>query len=156
MNKPEFRFIKRQVSGQSLFEVVLALAVVTLIMVGIVILAANSIRNSTFSKNKTLASKYAQEAIEWVRKERDDNNSLFITHVSVPNYCFSTLDWSNVGYCSSGEVIAGTLFQRQGDFSVSSVSGKNIVEALIVVSWSDSQGQHEVRTTTNFSDVREK
>lgn len=143
-------------AGQSLFEVVLALAVVTLITVGIIILTTDSIKNSSFSKNKTLASRFAQEAIEWIRKERDKNFSTFLGHAAIPTYCFDTLTWSNIGPCSSSEKISGTILTREVDFTTYTVSGKNIVEALVVVSWSDSKGYHESRSSTNFNDLREK
>ena len=56
--------------GQSLFEVVFAVAVSALIITAIVILAGNAVSNSTFSRNKALAGRFVQEAIEWLRKER--------------------------------------------------------------------------------------
>ena len=143
--------------GQSLFEVVIALGVVTLITVGIVILTINSIRNSTFSKNKTLASKYAQEAIEWVRGEREKNSSEFLDNVVYGGgvYCLDDLSWTNVGVCVD-EYIAGTNLTREVLFTTSLLSGKNITEAQVVVSWDDSQGYHEARSTTSFADSREQ
>lgn len=142
--------------GQSLFEVVLALGVVTLITVGIIILATDSIKNSSFSKNKTLASRFTQEAIEWVRNERDKNFSSFINRAIIPKYCFDTLSWSNVGPCSGSEQIPDTILTREVDLSTYTVSGKSIIEVLVVVSWNDSKGYHETRSSTNFSDIREK
>lgn len=141
--------------GQSLFEVVVALGVVTLITVGIIILATNSIRNSTFSKNKTLSSRYAQEAIEWMRAERDKDSSGFLGNVIVPRYCLDDLHWTNVGVCVD-EYIAGTNLTREVLFTTSLLSGKNITEVQVVVFWSDSQGYHEVRSTTSFADLREQ
>lgn len=142
--------------GQSLFEVVMALAVVTLITVGIVILATNSIKNSTFSRNKTLSAKYAQEAIEWMRAERDKDISEFLNNVVIPVYCLDSLSWSNVDVCSSGEVISNTNLTREASFTTSLISGKNIIEAQVTVFWNDSQGYHEVRSTTSFADTREQ
>jgi len=45
--------------GQSLFEVVVALAISALIIITLVSVVGNSIKNATFSKNKTLAANYA-------------------------------------------------------------------------------------------------
>jgi len=42
-------------SGQSLFELVVAIAISALIIVAMVSLAVNSIQNSNFAKNKALA-----------------------------------------------------------------------------------------------------
>lgn len=57
-------------NGQSLFEVMFALSVAAMILVAVVALVATSIRNSTFSKNKALANKYASELSEWLKKEK--------------------------------------------------------------------------------------
>ena len=144
-------------SGQSLFEIILALAITTLIIVALVALTATSIRNTTFSKNKTLASRYSQEATEWLRGERDADFSAFETRALTPLYCFPSLSWSaaSIGACSSGQEIANTPFRREISFSSSLVNGKTLIQASVRVYWSDAQGLHEVRSVTNFSDWRQ-
>lgn len=144
-------------SGQSLFEIILALAITTLIIVALVALTATSIRNTTFSKNKTLASRYSQEATEWLRGERDTDFSAFETRVLTPLYCFPSLSWGSatIGACTSGQEIANTPFRREISFSSSLVNGKTLIQASVRVYWSDAQGLHEVRNVTNFSDWRE-
>lgn len=143
-------------SGQSLFEVVVALAISALVIVALVSLVSNSIRNANFSRNKSEASNYAQEASEWLRGQRDSDVTLFVTNTLTPNWCFANLNWNASGNCSSGSVIPGTIFKRSGSFSTSVENGKNIVKATILVSWTDSQGTHNVESVTNFSDWRER
>ncbi len=142
--------------GQSLFEVVVALGISALIIVGLVSLVSNSIRNSTFSKNKTVAARYSQELVEWLRGQRDNEIATFETNVQTPVWCFSTLAWSNIGTCLVGEEIAGTPFKREASFSSTTVNGKTLVQADVVVYWEDAQGQHEVRNVTNFADWRQR
>ena len=144
-------------SGQSLFEIILSLAIITLIIVAIVALTATSIRNTTFSKNKTLASRYSQEATEWLRGERDTDFNAFETRTLTPLYCFPSLSWSSasIGACTSGQEIANTPFRREISFSNSLVNGKTLIQASVRVYWSDAQGLHEVRSVTNFSDWRQ-
>jgi hypothetical protein len=145
-------------SGQSLFEIVLALAITTLIIVAIVALTATSIRNTTFSKNKTLASRYSQEATEWLRGERDTDFDAFKTRaLNSTLYCLPSLSWSPeiIGACGSGQEIANTPFRREISFSTTSVACGDLIEAGVKVYWTDSQGIHEVRSVTCFSDWRE-
>lgn len=144
-------------SGQSLFEIVLALAITTLIIISIVSLTSTSIRNTTFSKSKTLASRYAQEATEWLRGERDTDFSAFETRTLTPLYCLPSLTWSSatIGACTSGQEIANTPFRREVAFTSSVINGKTLIQVSIRVYWSDAQGLHEVRSVTNFSDWRE-
>lgn len=144
-------------AGQSLFEIMLSLAITTLIIVAIVALTSTSIRNTTFSKNKTLASRYSQEATEWLRGERDTDFGVFKTRALTPLHCLPALSWSSatIGACTSGQEIVNTPFRREISFSSSVVNGKTLIQTGVRVYWSDAQGLHEVRSVTNFSDWRD-
>lgn len=63
----------KQTKGQSLVEVIVAVFVISIVLVTLVSSVTYSLRNSNYSKNKSLASKYAQEGLDAVRsiKERD-------------------------------------------------------------------------------------
>ncbi len=141
---------KRYEKGQSLFEMVLAIAIMTMIIVAVVILASNAIRNSTFSKNKTLSSRYSQEAIEWLRGERDTNWTDFYEYALQGDFCLQTLGW-DPGACGNLQVIPGTSIVRGMTLSV---NGATQVEAEVKVYWEDSQGIHETKTVTSFTDWR--
>ena len=59
--------------GQSLVEVVIALGIAVIIVIAFTNATIASVRNSQFSKNQNLATKYAQETLEVVRAVRDQN-----------------------------------------------------------------------------------
>jgi Tfp pilus assembly protein PilV len=63
--------------GQSLIEILVALAIVVIVILALVGVTTVSIRNATFAKNRALATKYAQEWMEETRKERDENINFF-------------------------------------------------------------------------------
>lgn len=140
--------------GQSLFEVVIALAVITIILVSLVTLATLSIRNTSYSANRTLATRLTQQTIEWLRGERDADWNAFVSHTSIPIWCLSSLAWdpSFQGNCGStnGSRVAGTIQKREVYFT----SGVNSVQALVRVYWADAQGDHESRTSTDFTNWR--
>jgi Tfp pilus assembly protein PilV len=142
--------------GQSLFEVVVSLAISALIIVAVVSLVSNSIRNATFSKNKTLAAKYAQEATEWLRGQRDSNIEVFSNYVLTPKWCLKTLSWTINGSCGTNDVITNTAFLREANFTTTLAGGKDFIQADVVVFWNDSQGYHEVRSATSFADWRNR
>jgi len=147
----------KYLKGQSLFEVVLAIAVVTLITVGIIILATNSIRNSTYSKNKTLASKYAQEGVEWLRDQRAVDPNNFFLKAAAPSYCINILEWNYPGQCdyADEDFISETTLAREVHFStIVLANGDGAYNAKVIVYWSDSQGKHEVSTETTFGEIR--
>ena len=154
-------------TGQSLFEVVVALSICALVIVVLVSLATSSIRTSTYSKNNSLATAYAGEAIEWLRGQRDTDMTTFRTKawalITSPGGCFNTFPttfatWptSSPVTCPSPTTIAGTSFVRRILFKPTFVSGKNLMEADVTVTWTDSQGEHTVTSATVFSDWRER
>lgn len=147
--------------GQSMFEVLVAIFIITLITVGVVVVSTTSVANSTFSRNSTLAGRYAQEAIEWLRDEEATNTTLFKTRITQSRYCLDSLSWSNLGACSTNELVndstgADSVFGREVVLTTSVINTKNIIQAVVRVYWTDSKGTHEVSSATNFSDIREK
>jgi Tfp pilus assembly protein PilV len=147
--------MKKFLHGQSLFEVVLALGLATLIIVAIVSLATNSIRNTSFSRDKTLSTRYAQEATEWLRGQRDEDWDTFSANVifcPAPPYtqCLDTLSWGDCGACASDELI-DDRFKREVSFADITADS---VSMEVTVYWSDSQGLHEVRNGTTLTDWR--
>lgn len=140
--------------GQSMFELLVAVFIIALTLTAIVSLVTTSISNTTFSKDKTLAAKYTQEAVEWFREQRDSNWGTFKARSSPSgsNYCLNTLAW-NMGSCSGTDFIADTNLVRQATL-ITSAADPNSIEVRVVTSWSDQSGQHESRVTTFLTNWR--
>lgn len=132
--------------GQSLFEVVVAVGLSALILAGVVSLSAGSVRTSSFSQNNAQATKLAQEAMEWLRSQRDAGWASFRDdHSGTSNLCLSPIGWG--GSCP----IPGTIFNRSVTLSV---LDSDRVDAIVIVTWKDAQGTHEVKTQTRFTSWR--
>lgn len=143
--------------GQSLFEVVVALAISTLVIIAVVSLAALSIRNTDFSKNKTLASKYAQDATEWLRGQRDADFDAFASNTVTNAWCLRTLSFTQSGVCNSSSKIDETVFFREVTFTNGlTPEGETVIEARVRVYWVDAQGSHEVINSTDYTDWRQR
>lgn len=145
--------------GQSLFELVVAIAISALIIVAIVSLTTNSIQISNFSKNKALAATYAQQATEWLRGQRDGDPTTFFAKATTPAWCLQNLVLTTPAANPSTDCtgkITGTIFNRWVTFTENVQGGKMVVEADVVVSWTDSQGVHEVINATNLADLRQR
>jgi len=146
----------RNEKGQSLFEVVFTLAIAALIITAVVSLATTSIRNSTFARNKSQATRLAQESTEWLREERDKDWVEFANRASSgagTSWCLKILSWPGAAGTCGGEdfVTATSIFIRETTLIL--VSSSNI-QASIVVSWRDALGLHEVRQVTSYTDWR--
>ena len=146
--------------GQSLFEVVVAVGVIALIMVGVVTLSTRSIRNSRFARDESLATKHAQELLEWLRNERDNSWSGLTSKIAAPNWglwCLPDLSWTSsvAGVCNDPGYwvnIPGTFYKREIQMDLP--SPERIDVTVWVYWWENELGQevyHEGRSDTSFT-----
>lgn len=158
----------RKSSGQTLVEMVVAVGMVSLVLVAIVSGIAISIRNSRFSKNKALATRYAQEGVEKFRFYRDEYGwePFFEAMQSGgENYCFAdfpnslevVLDPEEAysGSCTSETINDDEVYTRYAQVSVNTLPS-NWVDVVIGVSWYEGAVPHSVELTTRFNDWTRK
>ena len=145
--------MKKNILGQSLFEVVLALGLVALIITAVVAVASLSIGNISFSKSQTTASRYIEGTLEWLRSERNQSWEVFSSQAATTTWCIPELSWTEakVGYCQTGDVVSDTVLKREIDFA--SISPTEI-QVLVRVYWQDKGGYHEASSVTSFTDQR--
>ncbi len=138
----------KNIKGQSLFELVVVVAVVSFFLLALVGAVSRSIATSAFSRQKSLANRYTQEAMEWIRRERDLDWTAFYSRASGGGalYCVNELAFDS-GSCSGK--ISGTSFSRE--VTLTSV-GADRVEVSIVVYWSGPTGRHETKADMILTD----
>lgn len=166
--------------GQSIYELVIVVGVVSLIMLTLVTMSMLAVRNADFAKNKNLASQYTQEISEWLRGQRDSGWLAFISSISgcsgaqhircmYSSPPVSPGSWTERCGTCGGTVIAGT-FTRQVTFICKAASAPpgnpvgvaqascnptntaiNTVDAVITINWTDSQGVHTTTNTATYS-----
>lgn len=132
--------------GQSLFEVLFAVGISALILISVISLSTQSVRTGDFSKNNASATKYAQEAIEWVRQQRDILGWDAIRSGVGPERAFGVLDLSG-----SENPIPGTIFDRY--LTIYGI-GTDTVLVEVKVRWADGAGTHEVKNSTKLTNWR--
>ncbi|HUV43036.1 MAG TPA: hypothetical protein VMY36_04020 [Patescibacteria group bacterium] len=118
--------MKKQESGQSLIEVLAAIAVTVLVILALVTATTISVRNMTFASKQSLATQYAREAIEEVRAFRDSDPDSFFA-----------------GSCPSFEEIEG--------FTRTVTCESNVVDrvrVIVTVTWVDAKGTHKSNLET--------
>lgn len=138
--------------GQSLLEVVFSIVISALVISGIVSLASVAVRNSSFARNKTLATRHVQETSEWIRQRRDEEAwSVFSSRNG--EFCLNDLPltgWPAIGNCGT-ETINDEIFKRE---IVLTPTG-NVVEVVITVYWSDAKGNHDVNSRVRLTNWQE-
>lgn len=141
--------IKRKILGQSIFEVVLAVGVVSVVLIGVVSLVSLVQRNTTAARNRSEATKLLIEAQEWLRRERDTDWSNFYSRSGTSTWCLNSLGWSNSGACGGNEYVPNKPFLREVRFSRTVPNVE--VSADMVIRWTDSQGNHEITSSNIFT-----
>ncbi len=147
-------------SGQSLIEVLIALAASVAVVSAIVVTVITSLNNAQFTKNQNLATQYSRQGMEIVRQIAKNNWADFQTYTN-RDYCLdkestslSTMTGLNCG------LNIDSLFSRQITIIQSgSTYCTNSVEVKSSVSWSDSKCQtgsilcHDILLRSCLADI---
>jgi len=148
--------------GQILVEVVLAMAIAILAVVGLAQIATKSTSNAGSSSRRAVATTYAVAGMEWVRNQKNtiawsDFSSTSKAPVP-PNpanvYCLNSFpgSWTSMaaGACASGSTISGTEFSRS--MTLSAVTAPVLqVTAVVEVTWREGGTALTSRQTSVFT-----
>ncbi|MBI2029446.1 hypothetical protein HYT02_03460 [Candidatus Gottesmanbacteria bacterium] len=132
-------------SGQSIIEVIIAVGIVALVLVALVTAVTVSIKNSTFSKNKSIANKYINEGIEAVRSIRDTSWTTLYSESGQVNGLLSS---AGVWNFSGASDIPATGFTRTVDVSCPNNQTCNIT---VTVTWISGGQNHSSSASTVFT-----
>ncbi len=141
--------------GFSLVEVLIFVSVVALFFVIAATISSFSLRVSKSNENKILATRYAEELVEWLRGEKEADWEAFKGKAD-KTYCFYKSPigtWDNsktIGPCSGYELGNPPLFNRELQISTIT-SDPNQLNIVVTVSWQDGQNTFNVPLRTVFS-----
>lgn len=131
----KYQILNTFLSGQSLVEVMVAVAILVLVLTALVLGTTLAIRNANFAQNQARATKYTQEGIERVRAYRDQN------------------DWDVFkAKCLAKSISLGSIdpaFVRVIEECVEEASQK--VRVTITVSWQEASRVHQSELTSYFT-----
>lgn len=144
----------RQISGQSIIEVLIATAVVAVLLVSLLILGTNSLKATTYARNLNQATAYSNQVGDWLRNMKESvgwgifsTTILEDTATSTVTYCLSTLPADATEFralanqpCTSTDTIPQTIFTRNVILNVDLINGT--ITATINTTW-------EANTTRN-------
>jgi|SRR3989344_1644719 len=129
--------------GAMLVELLIALAVATMAIVGLVSLTTRSISTAGYSKRQSTATAYANQAMEWIRSEKNADWQAFSTHSG--SYCLNSLVWTT-GSCP--KILDSGTFSRG---VVISSPAPQQMQAVVTVSWSEAGKDFSAKQTTIFA-----
>lgn len=140
--------MKKQ-SGQTLAEVVVAIGVIVLLVTGLVVGTSVTLKASQYSKARSQAVKYAQEAVELARSLRDSSWTTFAAYGGT-SQC---LDGDGVWTPTSGACSANinNFYTRTVIFTWDEPRMKTDV----TVSWLDGNKTYTVPISTYLTQWRD-
>lgn len=152
--------------GQSLIEVLIALAAAVAIAAAIAVTVITSLNNVDFTKNQNLATQYSREGLEVVRQLAKNNWTNFTSTYQSVNYCLSegSSDLTLMGPSGCSQNVGlqneNYLFKRQIVIDQNPVSKcVGTIDVTSIVSWSDNRclvGNvfcHSVSLESCFADI---
>lgn len=150
------KYSLRSKSGQTLFEIVVALAVIVLVVTGLVVVITTSLRNANFAKNQAEATRLAQDATEWIRAQRDADWDAFLRNtrldtISEIAWCLPSFSWAQTTNIAnpSCSLISGT-FQRWAELRRIE---SNVVQVSSRVSWVEGKLTHFSKVDTQLVNI---
>ena len=140
-------------SGFSLIEVLIFITVMSLFFVSAAAVVSVVVKNMKVNEHKILGTRFAQEAVEWVRSEKEIDWNAFSERApstgSPSEYCLNSLAWNSMPCDYSLK----TLYQRTVTLkSIESVGGyKYQVDVSVLVKWNEPGRTYSVPVNTTFS-----
>ncbi len=141
--------------GTSIIEIVIAAALISMSIVAALSLTNRSQKQNTYAKTAEEASKYAYQAADWLRNERNNLGWATLANKSTTDgdsslYCLNSLPSNGLDYeslvkgsCDDLSYIAGTTLKRELVVDTSSIAS-GILKYRITVSWLEQ----DIRTNT--------
>lgn len=174
----KFKILHKNEQGQSLIEVLVVGVVAAIMILALIMIVLNSLKNAQFAQNQTQATKLAQDTIDKIRILRDNNNFLAIsgtycfnalwpTSITDPLYCgginkycyFKFLSSTSIDFAGADvyppvnpglvtEDLSGG-FSRQIRVNQPDTTFPNTyVNVIVTISWNDSSGPHSSQLET--------
>jgi type II secretory pathway pseudopilin PulG len=136
--------------GQTLIEVLIATAVVGLVITAVAAGMTYSIKSTSNSQYRTLATEESQQVIEFLRRERSQIGwESFVEQLPSGQYCVNELpndadglDGLVLGACSQKIIKLGTEWDRQLTVTTSNATS---FEYYVTITWKDGDQTREVQ-----------
>jgi type II secretory pathway pseudopilin PulG len=144
---------KKSQAGFSLMEVLVFTAILSMFFVATATIVTYMLRTAKINEHKILATRYAEEVLEWMRAERDIDWNAFSGRADSAGstvYCFNSEPpaWSAAS-CGYG---LDSVFKRSATLTSFSASGYVYqVNVAIRVEWLEGGKLYTVPLNTTFA-----
>lgn len=132
----------------SLVEVLVFVSILSLFFITAVSVTTFSIRNLKIQEYRILATRYAEEAVEWVKQEKEDDWQLFATRDdsggSGTAYCLNSLNWDNKTDCNGSYTLGPPNIFKRKLLIVNSGNPVDKISTDMTVSWLENDVEQKI------------
>jgi len=132
----------------SLIEVLVFVTIISLFFITAVTITVFSLKNSKNQEYRILATRYAEEGIEWIKQEKEDDWQLFTTRDdsggSGTTYCLNSLDWNNKSDCNESYALGPPNIFKRNLLIINSGSPVDRISADMTVSWLENDVEQKI------------
>ncbi len=135
-------------SGQTLIEVIVAIGVVVLLVMGLIVSTSVTLKASQYGKMRSLGTQYAEEAVEATRNLRDSGWSTFAAYGGVTpiSWCLDKAGaWTKMVVVCSPNI--DSLYTRAVTFTWDDPRMK----VDVAVTWTDGAKTYTSSLSTYFT-----
>lgn len=126
-------------NGFSLIEVLIFVTILGVFFVAAVSITTFNLKNLKIQEHKILATRYADEGIEWLKQNKEDDWTAFVNYdlSAGTYYCLNTLDWLTPGNCDESYPLGTPSFFKRELLITNSGSPVNQVKTDLTVYWKE-------------------
>lgn len=138
--------------GFSLLEVLVFTVILSLFFVTAMSVASFNLNNMKILEHKIVATRYAEEGIEWLKQEKEGGWSDFYSKGSISGsfYCLNSLDWNSSFTCDEDYGLGIPSYFKREVLMRNSGSPVNQVDATVTVYWKEGNNVLNVPLRTVF------
>lgn len=131
----------------SLIEILIFITILSLFFIAAMTITVFSLKSMKDQEYKILATHLAEEAVEWIKSEKEDDWSTFIGYDTSAGtgttYCLENLDWLSNFSCSDYNLGTPKIFKRE--LLIKNIGSPTYqVNTDITVSWLDSNKENKI------------
>lgn len=138
----------RNIRGFSLIEVLVFITIISLFFITAVTITVFSLKNSITQQYRILATRFAEEGMEWVKQEKEDDWQVIALHDDSGgagvSFCLNSLDWNTKTDCNGAYSLGPPNIFKRVLIITNSGNPVDRITVNVTVSWLENTLEQQI------------
>lgn len=138
----------KNINGFSLVEAMVFISILSVFFISSMTIVVFILRNMKTQQYKILATRFAEEGIEWVKQEKEDDWQLFSLRDDSggpgTNYCLNSLNWATKTDCNDVYDLGPPNIFKRVLVITNFGSPTNSITTKLTVSWLENSVEQKI------------